>query len=73
VESGQITQEDAANFESFININNSLSFNMYIYGKEGKLPHLENDPEFQSSKKVMEKLGLSPIEIDKTTAMPYEQ
>ena len=52
---------------------NVPTFNLYIYGRLGQLPHLENDAGYLASVKVMEKLGLGAIEFNRHTAMPYEQ
>ena len=49
------------------------AFTQYIYGRLGKLPHLDNDADFQGTCRVMEKLGLDHIEIDRKTAQPYEE
>jgi hypothetical protein len=46
---------------------------MYIYGKLGQLPQLENDSNYQATCRVMEKLGLGNITIDRKSAQPYEE
>jgi hypothetical protein len=73
VEAGDITQEEANAFKSFIDLQNVPTFNLYIYGRLGQLPHLEQDAGYQATVKVMEKLGLGLVELDRLTSMPYEQ
>jgi len=46
VENGDIGKEIANNFVEFVGLNNQMTFNIYIYGKLGKLQHLENDPGY---------------------------
>ena len=48
-------------------------FTLYLYGKLGQLPHLENDQGYLAACKVMEKLGFDKIQIDKKTAKPYDE
>lgn len=73
VEQGDISQEDADRFREFIDISNMPTFNIYIYARLGQLSHLENEPGFQSTLKVMERLGLGNVNFDKTSAQPYEE
>lgn len=73
VEEGSITQQEADDFKQFADLATAPTFTMYIYGKLGQLPHLEQDPGYQAAVKVMEKLGLGQIEIDRKTAQPYEE
>jgi protein-tyrosine-phosphatase len=44
-----------------------------LYAKLGKLPHLQNDADFQATQRVLSKLGLDAVEIDRKTAQPYEE
>lgn len=73
VNEGQISKEDAEHFRSFVDFSSEPTFNMYIYGRLGQLPHLEQDPGYQATLRVMEKLGLDHVEIDRKSAQPYEQ
>ena len=73
VEQGTISKEDAVAFKNFIDLANAPTFTLYIYGRLGQLPHLENEPGYQATLRVMEKIGLHRIEIDKKTAQPYEE
>lgn len=73
VERGDITKDDADNFSQFIDLVNAPAFTMYIYGRLGQLPHLEQDPGYQATLRVMSKLGLDKIEFDRKSAEPYEE
>lgn len=73
VQEGQISQEDADAFRQFVDLSHAPTFNMYIYGRLGQLPHLEHDSTYQATVRVMEKLGLDHITIDRKTAQPYEE
>lgn len=53
-------------------MNHVPSFTLYIYGRLGQLKHLEGTPGFETTTKVMEKMGLSCVEFDRKTSMPYE-
>lgn len=46
VNEGTISKQDADNFRKFIDLANAPTFTMYIYGRLGQLPHLEQDPEY---------------------------
>ena len=72
-ENGDITKEDAKNFENFLDMAGVPSLNAYIFAKLGHFKHMEGDAGYEAAKKVMEKLGLSDIEFNKHTSMPYEQ
>jgi hypothetical protein len=73
VQRGDISREDADNFAQFVDLVNAPAFTMYIYGRLGQLPHLEQDPGYQATLRVMAKLGLDKIEIDRKSAQPYEE
>jgi hypothetical protein len=73
VHDGQISQADADAFRQFVDLSHAPTFNMYIYGRLGQLPHLEHDSTYQATCRVMEKLGLDHITIDRKTAQPYEE
>jgi hypothetical protein len=73
IEEGQISKEDADAFVKFTSLHHQPTFNLYLYGKLGQLPHLQNDPGFQATCRIMEKLGLDHVEIDRKSAEPYEQ
>jgi hypothetical protein len=72
VEEGQVSQEDFNHFQRFTSMNKTPTFSLYLSGRLGQLPHLVNDPDYQGTCRVMEKLGLDRIEIDRKTAQPYE-
>lgn len=73
VEEGHISSQDADEFKKFVGLHNTPTFNLYLYGRLGQLPHLENDSGYQATLRVMEKLGLDHITIDRKSAEPYEQ
>lgn len=73
VQEGHISTQDAENFKQFIELANVPTFTLYLYGRLGQLPHLENDAGYQSTLRVMEKLGLHNIEINRKSAQPYEE
>ena len=73
VEEGEISTQDAEEFKNFIDYSSHLTFTMYLYGRLGQLPHLEGDSTYQATCRVMAKLGLDNIEIDRKTAQPYEE
>lgn len=56
----------------FTSLNSQPTFSIYIYGKLGQLPHLEQEPGYQATLRIMDKLGLDQIKIDKKSAEPYE-
>lgn len=72
VQQGEISQEDANAFMKFTSLNSQPTFSIYIYGKLGQLPHLESEPGYQATLRIMDKLGLDQIKIDKKSAEPYE-
>lgn len=45
-EDGQISQQDVDAFKRFVNLQNQPTFNLYLYGRLGQLPHLEQDPGY---------------------------
>lgn len=70
----EISKEDADNFREFINLKSIPTVNMYIYSKLGLFPeNVTLSPQYKSTLKVMEALGLDHIIVDKKTSMPYEQ
>jgi hypothetical protein len=73
VENGTISQEDAQAFSKFVSLARSPVFSLYIHGRLGQLPHLENDAGYQATARVMEKLGLDHVQIDRKSAQPYEE
>jgi len=73
VQQGQVSQEDADAFRRFTSLSSQPTFSLYIYGRLGQLPHLENDAGYQATCRIMEKLGLDQIKIDRKSAQPYEQ
>lgn len=73
VQEGEISQEDADAFRKFTSLNSQPTFSIYLYGKLGQLPHLENDAGYQATVRIMDKLGLDQIKIDRKSAEPYEQ
>lgn len=73
VEEGDISAQDAAEFQNFVDFSSHPTFTMYLYGRLGQLPHLEGDSGYQATMRVMAKLGLDNIEIDRKTAQPYEE
>lgn len=68
-----MTEQEASAFKEFVGLSNEPSFNMFIYAKLGQLSHLEQDPGYQATMKVLDKIGLGGIEFSKKTAMPYEE
>lgn len=57
----------------FLGLNGSPTLTTYLYARLGQLSHLENDADYQATQRVMEKLGLDHIDIDRKTAQPYEE
>lgn len=72
-EAGEISDEDAQAFNKWVGMTGQPSFNIYIMARTGKLDHLQNDPGFQASMRVMEAMGLGSIEFDAYTARPVEE
>lgn len=70
---GDISDEDLKAFKRFTSMSSQPVFSTYLYAKLGKLPHLQNDADFQATARVMEKLGLDHINIDRKSAQPYEE
>ena len=73
VSEGEISEEDAANFREFVDMTNVPTFNLYIYAKLGQLSHLEGQPGYQSTLRVMDKMSLGHIQFDRHSAQPYEE
>jgi len=73
VDQEKISDAEATNFKNFIDYANQPTFNIFIYAKLGQLQHLESDPGYQATVKVLERMGLGIIEFDRHTSMPYEQ
>jgi len=73
VKEGIISQQEAKSFRNFTDLANVPTFNLYIYAKLGQLQHLKQDPGYQATLNVMEKLGLDKVKFDTKTSMPYEQ
>lgn len=73
VNEGQISKEDAAALTRFLGLKGTPTLTTYLYARLGKLAHIEQDPDYQATQRVMEKLGLDHIEIDKKSAQPYEE
>jgi hypothetical protein len=73
VEEGQIAQQDADGLKRFLGLTGTPSLTTYLYARLGQLPHIEQDADFQSTQRVMEKLGLDHIDIDRKSAQPYEE
>jgi hypothetical protein len=73
VEEGEISKEDAEAFRNFVDFSSHPTMTMYLYGRLGQLPHLESDPGYQATLRVMEKLGLHLIQMDRKSAEPYEE
>lgn len=72
-EEGEISDADLKSIQRFTSLNSQPALTSYLYAKLGKLPHLANDADFQATERVMEKLGLSQITVNKKTAQPYEE
>jgi len=73
LQTGSVSEEDAANFEKFIGLTGSPAFTTYILGKQGHLKHLEHHEGYQATVRVLELLGVGFIEFNKRTAMPVEE
>lgn len=70
---GEISDEDLTAFKRFTSLSSQPTFTTYLYAKLGKLPHIANTADFQAAQRVMEKVGLDSIEIDRKSAQPYEE
>lgn len=57
----------------FVDLSGHPSFNIYILARTGKLDHLEGEPSFQATMRVMNTLGFESMEFDNKTAMPMEE
>lgn len=68
VQEGQISAQDATAMKRFLGLNGSPTLTTYLYARLGQLSHLENDADYQATQRVMEKLGLDHIDIDRKTA-----
>ncbi len=56
-----ISKDEAKKFRDFVNYSQYPIFTTYIYAKLGKLSHLEQDPGYLASVKIIEQLGLDNI------------
>lgn len=72
VEDNQISAEDAEATRRFLSLRGSPSLTTYLYARLGKLSVSAQNADFQATERVFQKLGLDQIEMDKTTAQPYE-
>lgn len=72
VEQGDISAEEAQNFEAFVDFANIPTFNVFLLARLGQLDYLQEDPGYQATVKVLDRLGLGRINIDTTSANPYE-
>ena len=70
---GEVDEADVNAFYNFIDLTGVPSWNLYIYHKLGQLGHLTQDPGYQATVKVLEKLGVDHITIDTNSAEPYEE
>lgn len=73
VESGAISEEDAATFEKWIDLTGQPSFQIYLMARQGQLDHLKDDPGFQATTRVFEAMGLGDIKFSNVTAEPIEE
>lgn len=70
VQEGKVSEQDAAAFRDYVNLNGGASFTTYLYASQG---FIEKDGSYESAARVMEALGLGGVEIDRKSAEPYEQ
>jgi hypothetical protein len=73
IENGDVTQDDANTMSRFVGLAGTPSFNIYILARTGKLDHLDGEPSFQATMRVMNALGFESMEFDDKTAMPMEE
>lgn len=72
-EAGEISEADLKALHRFTGSSKQPLFSQYLYAKLGQLPHLQQDPDFQATERVLDKMGLKAIEINKKTAQPFEE
>jgi hypothetical protein len=68
IDDGTVTQEDAMTMRKFVGLSGHPSFSIFILAKTGKLDHLQNEPSFQATMHVMNKMGLEDITFNDKTA-----
>jgi hypothetical protein len=73
IENGDVTQDDANTMSRFVGLSGTPSFNIYILARTGKLDHLEGEPSFQATMRVMNALGFETMEFNDKTAQPMEE
>lgn len=73
LDEGQISQDDLKALQRFTGSSKQPLFSQYLYARLGRLPHLKEDADYQTTEKVLAKLGLNAIEINTKSAQPYEE
>jgi hypothetical protein len=73
LEQGEVSESDLKSLQKVCGSSKQPLFTQYIYARLGKLPHLQNCPDFQTASAVLAKLGLDTIEIDRKSAQPFEE
>ena len=73
VEQGEISQEDADTFKRYVDLNGTLSLNLYFWGKHDKLGDVSDHGDYQATARVMEKLGLEGVTINFNSTQAHEE
>ena len=74
VEENVVSVEDAEATRRFLSLRTgSPALTTYLYAQLGRLPNIESNPDFHATQRVMEKLGLDNIDVDRKSAQPYEE
>lgn len=73
VEAGEISEEDAKTFSSWVGLTGHPTFNIYILARTGKLDHLQGNEGFQATMRVLDTMGLGAIKFSDVSAQPFEE
>ncbi len=72
MENGEISESDAEAFARYVDLHNTFSLCIYLWGSTGKLGDVDSDAAHQATARVMEKLGLDGIHLDYNSAQEHE-
>lgn len=72
VDEGTVSSYDADQARAFLGTKTSISVTSYVLAKKGLRPDLAESEEFGATDRVMSALGMNEVELDSTTAEPYE-
>lgn len=67
-QNNQVSQEDVEATSRFLSLRGTPSLTTYLYARLGRIPDVESNPDYQATQRVLEKLGLDHIDIDRKSA-----